>query len=37
MAQRRAVADEILDNNGSEDDLRASVDELWERLLAHRR
>jgi dephospho-CoA kinase len=35
--QRRAAADEIIENNGSEDDLRAAVDELWERRLAPRR
>jgi dephospho-CoA kinase len=34
--QRRAAADEIIENNGSEDDLRAAVDELWERRLAPR-
>jgi dephospho-CoA kinase len=32
--QRRAVADEIVDNNGTEDELREVVDALWTRLLA---
>jgi dephospho-CoA kinase len=30
--QRRAVADEIIRNDGSPDELAAAVDELWERL-----
>jgi dephospho-CoA kinase len=34
--QRRAAADWIVDNSGSPEDLAASVDELWEWLLAHR-
>jgi dephospho-CoA kinase len=33
-AQRRAVADEILDNDGDRDALRAQVDALWARLQA---
>ena len=32
--QRRAVADEIIENNGSREDLLAAVDALWERLQA---
>ena len=32
--QRRAVADEIIENNGSREDLFAAVDALWERLQA---
>lgn len=34
--QRRAAADEIVENNGSEDDLREAVDALWDRLLVRR-
>ena len=34
--QREALADIIIRNNGSVDDLRAQVDELWERLLERR-
>jgi dephospho-CoA kinase len=30
--QRRALADEIVENDGSTDDLDAAVDALWERL-----
>ncbi len=30
--QRRAMADEIVENNGSTDDLDTAVDALWERL-----
>jgi len=33
-AQRRAVADELIDNDGSPDELTARVDALWERLQA---
>jgi dephospho-CoA kinase len=32
--QRRAVADEIIENNGTQDELTAHVDALWQRLLA---
>lgn len=32
--ERLARADEVLDNSGSLDDLRAQVDALWERLVA---
>ena len=32
--QRRAMADEIVDNNGSKQQLDAAVDALWERLRA---
>jgi dephospho-CoA kinase len=32
--QRRAAADEVLDNSGTPDELRAAVDALWERLTA---
>jgi dephospho-CoA kinase len=32
--QRRAVADIVLDNDGSLEDLRAAVDELWRERLA---
>jgi dephospho-CoA kinase len=35
-AQRRAVADEIIENDGSREDLAAQVDALWQRLLAGR-
>jgi dephospho-CoA kinase len=35
-AARRAVAHEIVVNDGSLEELRATVDELWERLLARR-
>lgn len=31
-AERLAAADEVLDNSGSPEDLRAAVDALWERL-----
>jgi dephospho-CoA kinase len=31
-AQRRAVADEVVRNDGSRDDLEAAVDRLWRRL-----
>lgn len=34
--ERLARADEVLDNSGSLDDLRAQVDALWERLVARR-
>ena len=34
--QRRAVADVVLDNNGTVDDLRAQVDLLWNRLAGPR-
>jgi dephospho-CoA kinase len=34
--QREALADVVITNNGSVDDLRAQVDELWERLLERR-
>lgn len=34
--QRRAVADEVLDNNGSRAALEAAVDALWGRLIGHR-
>lgn len=30
--QRRAAADAVIDNNGSLDDLRARVDEVWQRM-----
>ena len=33
-AQRRAVADAVLDNNGSLADLERQVDEVWKRLTA---
>ena len=32
--QRRAVADEIIENDGSREELAAQVDALWQRLLA---
>jgi dephospho-CoA kinase len=32
--QRRAVADVVIDNNGTLDDLRAQVDTLWPRLVS---
>jgi dephospho-CoA kinase len=32
--QRRAVADAVVDNNGSLDELRARVDDVWNRLAA---
>jgi dephospho-CoA kinase len=32
--QRRAVADELIDNSGSLDELRRAVDTVWDRLLA---
>jgi dephospho-CoA kinase len=32
--QRRTVADVVIDNNGSLDDLEARVDEVWKRLAA---
>jgi dephospho-CoA kinase len=35
-AQRRAVADEIVPNDGTEQDLRREVDALWARLSARR-
>ncbi|GAA3822625.1 dephospho-CoA kinase [Cellulomonas soli] len=34
--QRLAVADVVLDGEGSDDDLRAQVDQLWERLRSER-
>jgi len=34
--QRLAVADVVLDNDGSKDELRAAVDELWRNLTATR-
>jgi len=34
--QREALADVVIWNNGSADDLRARVDELWEQLRALR-
>ena len=33
-AERLARADDVLDNSGSIEELRAQVDELWVRLLA---
>ena len=35
-AERRAVADEVIENNGSREALRAEVDALWRRLEARR-
>lgn len=35
--QRMAVADVVLDGSGAPDELRAQVDELWDRLAAERR
>ena len=35
-AERLAVADVVLDGTGSEDELRAQVDALWERLAVER-
>lgn len=32
--QRRAMADEVIENNGSADELGAAVDALWQRLSA---
>lgn len=32
--ERRALADEVLDNSGSLEDLASSVDALWDRLVA---
>ena len=32
--QRRAVAHEVISNDGSTDELRAQTDELWERLVS---
>lgn len=32
--QRRAVADEVIDNSGSMDALRRAVDAVWERIVA---
>jgi dephospho-CoA kinase len=32
--QRRAVADIVIDNNGTLDELRESVDEVWRERLA---
>jgi dephospho-CoA kinase len=34
--QRREVADAVIDNNGSPDDLKTRVDEVWEQLIAAR-
>jgi len=34
--QRRAVAGELIENNGSREDLIAAVDAVWQRLLARR-
>jgi dephospho-CoA kinase len=34
--ERRAAADEIIENNGTRADLEAAVDALWRRLLARR-
>jgi dephospho-CoA kinase len=34
--ERRAKADEVLDNSGTREDLQRAVDELWPRLLARR-
>ena len=34
--ERLAVADVVLDGTGSDDDLRAQVDELWDRLAVER-
>lgn len=34
--ERLAVADVVLDGEGSDDDLRAQVDDLWSRLVAER-
>jgi dephospho-CoA kinase len=34
--ERRAAADEIIENNGTRADLKARVDALWQRLLARR-
>ena len=33
-AQRRAVADELIENNGTRDELIAAVDAVWDRLKA---
>lgn len=35
--QRRAVADELIENNGSREDLIAAVDAVWSRLDARRK
>jgi dephospho-CoA kinase len=35
-AQREALADVVIWNNGSADDLRAQVDQLWDQLRARR-
>lgn len=35
--ERRALADVVIENDAGEDELRASVDELWELLEARRR
>jgi dephospho-CoA kinase len=32
--ERRALADEVIDNSGGLDDLERAVDELWDRLVA---
>jgi dephospho-CoA kinase len=34
--QRRAVADAVIDNNGSLDELKARVDDVWKRLIVAR-
>ena len=34
--ERLAVADVVLDGTGSDDDLRAQVDDLWDRLTVER-
>jgi dephospho-CoA kinase len=35
--QRRAVADEVISNDGTRADLTTQVDALWQRLLARKR
>jgi dephospho-CoA kinase len=36
-AERRAVADRVIDNSGPLDDLRSRVDELWTWIEGERR